>query len=309
MATPPNTLREIFFASDFRVGEGIATFADLDPSLFEGLETIEQLSADRNAMDAIAASEDYRELVRSVNAMDAQLVDTTAMNAVGASQTARDAIRADSGVFDRVKTNTMPLGKFLAGELGLVPGNFADMDALVTNQTAISGIGDSKSLAAAANQATFAATQLHTSGFIESDYWDSVGSEESWINGNITEPTDNSVIIGQSGDTLGNTTFQTPIGSGFSLGIAQNGDPSDGAIWERDFNFDVINEIVVTTRLTDPNKMKISIDKGGTEILSYGSTGTTTHTLSVGSGTDTLKINGLSTGTDGEAEVSVLKFN
>lgn len=314
MATPPNTLRERFFASDFRVGDGLATFANLDKTLFRGLETIEQVSADRPAMDAIAGTEDYRELVRSVNAMDAQLVDTTAMNAVGASKPARDAIQADSGVFTRVKTNTMPLGKFIAGEAGLTPSNFADYSAVAGNQTAISTIGDDDTLAAVVNETVFAATETHKSGFVGSDYWDSSGSKQTWDNGTLSAPSNQTVGIGQDGDTLsngGNTlTFQTPTGTGFSFGCVSDFDPGVGGSWERTFDFDRISEIVLTTRVVDSTKMTFAMAVGGTNVLTVSTNGTTTNTVSVSqTGSQTLKMQSASQGVGGAVEATVLKFN
>jgi len=314
MPTPPDTLRERFFASDFRVGVGLATFADLDKPLFQGLETIEQVSADRAAMDAIAGSEDYRELVRSVNAMDAQLVNTPAMNAVGASQIARDAIQADSGVFSRIKTNPMPLGKFFAGKLGLTPSNFADYSALVGDQSALSTIGDDASLAALANDTPFSATVTHKSSFIESDYGDSAGSQETWDSGTSNAPFTQSVSKGQDGDTLsrGGTTltFQTPTATGYAFGCAQRDDPVDPGTWERTFDFDKISEIVLTTRLTDSTAMTFELEVGGTNVLTVSTNGTTTNTVSVSqTGLQTLKMKFVSQGKDGTAEVAVLKFN
>jgi hypothetical protein len=92
MATPPNTLRELFFASDRRVGQGLATFADLDAASFDGLETIQDVSADATAMNLIANDPAYEELARSVNAMEAQAASQTAMSEVASSQTAMDEV-------------------------------------------------------------------------------------------------------------------------------------------------------------------------------------------------------------------------
>jgi hypothetical protein len=236
------------------------------------------------------------------------------MNAVGASQTARDAIQADSGVFTRVKTNTMPLGKFFAGKLGLTPSNFADYSAVVGDQSALSTIGDDASLAALANGSTLSATVTHKSGFIESDYWDSAGSQETWDSGTSSSPGAQTTGTGQDGDTIsdgGNTlTFQTPTATGYSFGCVQGGDPTDAGTWERTFDFDKISEIVLTTRLTDSTALTFEMEVGGTNVLTVSTDGTTTNTVSVSqTGTQTLKMKFVSQGDGGKAEAAVLKFN
>jgi hypothetical protein len=370
MPTPPDTLRERFFASDFRVGDGIATFADLDTSLFEGLETIEQVSADRDAMDAIAATEDYRELVRSVNAMDAQLADTTAMNAVGASQTARDAIRADSGVLSRVRSNSMPVakfilgtaggtpstvadmadlaanatamnavaasqaardevravplakdairadsvgaGKFVAGAAGLTPSNFSDIAAVTSDPALADDIGDDGFLAELGNSTAAAATQLHLNSNVNPDYWDSIGSQETWNGGNFVAIDDNPPVIGQSGDTIsgGSKSFSTPIGSGYSIGY----EPVAGgfeAKWEREFNFDNISEVIATTRNENGSSQSVQFKIGSDRLLNYTASGTTTHTITVnktGKQVFTIRFNRTGSGAVA-SEVGVLEFN
>jgi len=371
MATPPDTLRERFFNSEFRVGDGIATFADLDPTLFRGLETIEQVSADRDAMDAIAGTEDYRELVRSVNAMDAQLVDTTAMSAVGASQTARDAIRADSGVFSRVRSNSMPLakfivgvaggtpsnvanmtdlagnatvmndvaasqaardeiqastlatdkiradpvgaGKYLAGVSGLTPSNFSDVGAVTSsvNGSEMGNIAASEFAAGIANSTVTGTTQLHLNNNINPDYWDAPGSQETWNSGTFSSNGGPEPFIVQSGDTIqGNTNATTPIGNGYSLGFRQDSSSDEGT-WAREFNFDNISQIIITTRNTLSNALSIEVAVGTTTVLSYTKDGTTTHTIGVSqTGTKPLTVNFVDKGAGKvPSEVGLIEFN
>jgi len=106
MATDaPDTLREVFFDADRRVGQGLATYGELDATAFDGLETIEDVSADATAMDLLAASEAYQEVARSVVAMEAQAADATAMDAVSASSTAMDAVSASQTARDAVNAS------------------------------------------------------------------------------------------------------------------------------------------------------------------------------------------------------------
>jgi hypothetical protein len=59
------------------------------------------------------------------------------MNAVAASATARDAIRNSSTAFNIVAGSNMAIGKFVAGEAGLNPADYADMNAVAASSTAM----------------------------------------------------------------------------------------------------------------------------------------------------------------------------
>ena len=68
-----SSVRDIFFDAPNRVGQGLATYADMDYKTFRQLETIDSVAADQAGMDAVAAS-------------------STAMEAVSSSETATDAV-------------------------------------------------------------------------------------------------------------------------------------------------------------------------------------------------------------------------
>ena len=147
----PRTHREIFFDSNRRVGKGIATYGEFDQSTFEGLETIDDVSADPDAMDVLVDDgRVYVEITRSVVAMqsqaahqvamDAVAASETAMDAVAASGTARDAVRDSDLAFDTVAAVNMAIGKFAAGDAGLDPTEFADMDAVAASTLARSAV-------------------------------------------------------------------------------------------------------------------------------------------------------------------------
>ena len=78
-----SSVRDIFFDAPNRVGQGLATYADLDRSVLDELDTIDSVAADQAAMDAVAASE---------TAMDAVSTSETAMDAVSASNLGIDAV-------------------------------------------------------------------------------------------------------------------------------------------------------------------------------------------------------------------------
>ena len=145
---------EIFWASPNRVGQGIATYADLDQSIFEELETREDVAGDQLAMDSVAASEAAMDVVAasemamdavaaSEMAMDVVAASETAMDVVVASETARDAIRNSPTASDAVGASNLAIGKFAVGSAGLNPSDFADMDAVAASATARGAIRNS----------------------------------------------------------------------------------------------------------------------------------------------------------------------
>jgi len=276
MATDaPDTLREVFFDADRRVGQGLATYGELDATAFDGLETIEDVSADATAMDLLAASEAYQEVARSVVAMEAQAADPTAMDAVSTSSTAMDAVSTSSTA----------------------------MDAVSASQTAMDAVSAS----------TLALSKFHLSESIESSYWPVANSSSTWDSGTITTNSGMSVFTGQSGDSLGNGSFSTPIEQGYSIGaVLDNSGGTGEGKWQREFDFDEISEVVLTTLIDNSSAFAISLSVGGAELLNYNSNGETTHTVSVSqTGTQTLTIEFVDQNfTDGEfCEAGLLQFN
>jgi hypothetical protein len=135
MATPPNTLRELFFASDRRVGQGLATFADLDAASFDGLETIQDVSADATAMNLIANDPAYEELTRSVNAMVAQSESATAMSEIATSQAAMDKVIQSNTALTEVRAVQSADSTFHQSAL------FGDALNTLDSAVATSGVG------------------------------------------------------------------------------------------------------------------------------------------------------------------------
>jgi hypothetical protein len=146
MATPPNTLRELFFASDRRVGQGLATFADLDAASFDGLETIQDVSADATAMTLIANDPAYKELARSVNAMEAQANSQTAMREVAASQTAMAEVAASQTAIGEVAASQTAIGEVAASQTAMaeVAASQTAMAEVAASQTAMAEVAASQ---------------------------------------------------------------------------------------------------------------------------------------------------------------------
>ena len=106
---------------------------------------MDTVSASETAMDAVSASEIAMDAVSvSQIAMDAVSVSQTAMDAVSASAVARDAVRNSDLAFDTVAGLNMAVGKFAAGEAGLDPTEFADMDAVAASSTAMDAVSASE---------------------------------------------------------------------------------------------------------------------------------------------------------------------
>jgi hypothetical protein len=176
---------------------------------------------------------------------------------------------------------------------------------LVDDSAALSQLVASTPVSKEVNNEQLTATELLLASTVQPDFWGEPGSEETWNSG-TTPPT---LIIGQSGDSLGGTTFQTPVGDGFSIGAFGNG--TFGVTWEKDYDFNKISAVDIKTR-NSRSGCKITVRVGGSSILTYTSTGTTTHTIGVSqTGVQTLEIRLLGTSVNGskQLEAGVLQFN
>ena len=141
----PYTHREIFFDSENRVGQGLATFGGHDHEVFEGLETIDDVSSNEEAMDVLVDDERvYVEIARSITAMESQSAHQIAMDRVAATETVRDVVRDSDLAFGTVAGVNMAIGKFVVGDAGLDPTEYADMDAVAASETAMDTVAASE---------------------------------------------------------------------------------------------------------------------------------------------------------------------
>jgi hypothetical protein len=126
---------------------------------FKSLADMNAVAASATAMNAVAASATAMNAVAaSATAMNAVAASATAMNAVAASATARNAIRNSSTAFNIVAGSNMAIGKFVAGEAGLNPADYADMNAVAASATAMNAVAAS---ATAMNAVAASATAMN----------------------------------------------------------------------------------------------------------------------------------------------------
>jgi len=88
-----STNADIWWGSSYAVGKGLNTYASLNNSTLEGLNTVSDIMASSNAMDAIAASTTaMNAIIASSIAMNTMVSSSTAMGVVVASSTAMNTI-------------------------------------------------------------------------------------------------------------------------------------------------------------------------------------------------------------------------
>jgi len=76
--------------------------------------------------------------------MDAIIADSSAMDAVANSSEVRNFILNTPLAWNKVKASNMAIGKYVAGEAGLDPSDYVDMDAVAASETAMNAIFTSK---------------------------------------------------------------------------------------------------------------------------------------------------------------------
>ena len=139
-------LQEIFFNADYGVGRGIATRIESEGEIPppDGLKEKDTFSAvvDDDAMfESILPSQTaVHDIGGSQSAMDAVAASPTATDTMVASQTARDAIGSSGPGYDAVAAVPMAIGKYAAGAAGLTPSNFADIEAVASDATAMDAV-------------------------------------------------------------------------------------------------------------------------------------------------------------------------
>ena len=253
----PRTHREIFFNSDRRVGKGIATYGEFDQSTFEGLETIDDVSTDPDAMDILVDDgRVYVEITRSVVAMQSQAAHQVAMDAVAASGTARDAVRDSDLAFDTVAAVNMAIGKFAAGDAGLDPTEFADMDAVAASETAMDAVSSSATAVQSVTASPLALQIFLTSGDVNGSFWSNdTGTEAFWDhNGDLSDPQ-----WGLDADSRH---------SGNALFIECSDIPSGGDYIEWTIDLSGINDLTVHEKTLDLRASNFEVIVGGDTLFS-----------------------------------------
>ena len=198
------SLREIFYTAENGVGRGVKTRLIEDG--FDPSDELDELGSIQDVVDSeigageLAQSElVVNDLIRSDAARDALVnsptgMDTvsaseTAMDAVSVSETARDAVRDSDLAFDTVAGVNMAIGKFAAGEAGLDPTEFADMDAVAASETAMDAVAASETAMDAVVDSVTAITTLLSSPFVtDSMYSDEFATEIFWNSGDRDLP-------------------------------------------------------------------------------------------------------------------------
>lgn len=82
------------------------------------------------------------EVVSSNTAMNDISTSTTAMNSVSSSTVAKDLIGTSGDAYNIILGVEMAIGKYIAGLANLNPSNYADIDNVVSDQTAMETIAD-----------------------------------------------------------------------------------------------------------------------------------------------------------------------
>ena len=149
-----------------RAGLDGADYADVD-AVAASQTAMDAVSTSTTAMDAVAASDLAMDAVIASDdiALPTVVESATAMDSVSTSSTALDSIWQSQLAWDTVKTKAMAVGKFVAGRAGLDGANYADIDAVAADQTAMDAVAGSQT----AMDAVAASIDARSS-VLESDY-------------------------------------------------------------------------------------------------------------------------------------------
>ena len=124
------------------------------------------------------------------------------MDAVSLSDTALDAIWQSDLAWDTVKTLAMAVGKFVAGRAGLDGSNYADIDAVASDQSAMDAVSTSSTAMDAVSASTLARTAAIGSQYAIDSIWSIVTGSETWLDGfqTQTESSFQSLVAGPTAD-------------------------------------------------------------------------------------------------------------
>lgn len=161
-----NNLKDVFFDSKYHVGRGLATYDNsLDQAVFSVLPdfysiidseiAINALVTSEKIMDAIADSkvamkalttnsEAMSTIVASEIAMLAIAASEVAMDVITTSETAMDITSASSVAMNAITDSSLATAKYAVSCAGLDPRSYANVNAVVTNSTAMNAIASSE---------------------------------------------------------------------------------------------------------------------------------------------------------------------
>jgi len=169
-------LKDVFFASKFHVGKGLATYdKSLDPVVFDQLADMNAVANSEVAMNAVVNSEIAMNAVANseiamnavvnseiamnavVNseiamnavanseiAMNAVVNSEIAMNAVVNSEIAMNAVVNSEIAMNAVGASNIAIGKLAVGLAGLNPEDYEDMNAVVNSEIAMNAVANSE---------------------------------------------------------------------------------------------------------------------------------------------------------------------
>jgi len=133
---------------------------------------MDAVSTSSTAMDAVSTSSTAMDAVStSSTAMDAVSTSSTAMDAVSVSDTALDAIWQSALAWDTVKTLAMAVGKFVAGRAGLDGANYAGIDAVTGDQSAMDAVSTSSTAMDAVSVSELARSSVFGSDYALTSLW------------------------------------------------------------------------------------------------------------------------------------------
>ena len=117
---------------------------------YAGAEVLESTNWD-NFVEAddigyFAESKEAMEMLADSDQAKDPITDTVnAMDAISSRETARTVIGLNTTLFNTIASKSMAIGKFVAGHADLTPSDYADIDAVLTSDTAVSAILDTDS--------------------------------------------------------------------------------------------------------------------------------------------------------------------
>jgi len=281
------TLKDAFYDSQYRVGQGIYTRAvsqgdnSLTEANFTGYETLSAVGNDSAAMSEFAASSlCMNDIVDSSVGMNTISGIQTAMDAVAASQTARDVIGFSGLAYDTIAASNMAIGKYAIGYTTESPADYADMDAVAASQTAMDAVAASQTAMDAVAASIIGRTKLLLSQFVLGSVWESVNSQIYLNEGTINVDSSfggNGIQILQGGSTVDSGASRTTVSvtrnnDAYAIIGDPDGSGSGSARWTLKHDLSNVTTLKMQIGQSTSTITDIAVEIDGSEVASFSPT-------------------------------------
>ena len=262
MTDENRTLKDAFYGSNFRVGQGLLTrdkstdSNDLTESSFENIQTWDELT------DQVATGEAFDELTDSEQGMDDSTESNMAMDVVTDKKPAMDKVTDKEVAMDKVTDKEMPMDKVTDKEVAMdkVTDKEMPMDKVTDKEMPMDKVTDKEVAMDKVMSKLMARSKFLDSSLILDYLWSKIQASDIFWQGGTANEIQDAVITFPEDD--GVTVLDIRVDSNSE---------ADGGEWFLEFDAENIagDELVVSERLVDSDfnssgRIRIQID-GTTE--------------------------------------------